>query len=287
MTDERSANADQIEYWSGPGAKRWTEYQVVLDRSLRPFGDAALALARVQPGERALDVGCGCGETSLELAAAVGPRGAVVGLDVSEGMLALAKQRGAGLGQLRFALGDAAEYVADAPFDLIYSRFGVMFFADPLQAFRRLHAGLVPGGRLVFVCWRAPGENTWGTVPIAAVRRALALPEEPTPSGPGPFAFADAEATSRMLAAAGFEAVRSEAFNASVLFSASGDLEEAVDFGLNAGPAARLLLGASAVEVDRSRDELRRTLAPYRTPNGIALHGGSWLFSARRAATSP
>jgi SAM-dependent methyltransferase len=282
MSDTPSANAAQIEYWSGAGAKRWIEQQQVLDRALRPFSDRAFATAGAQPGERVLDVGCGCGATSLALAQQVGSAGSVVGLDVAQAMLERARERAAGLGQLRFVCADAAQYAGDAAFDLLFSRFGVMFFTDPLQAFARLQACLVPGGRMVFACWRARVDNPWGSEPMEAVRRAW--PEAPqaiAETGPGPFAFADVEALGRLLVTAGFEAVRSEAFDAPVLF-AEDDLEEAVAFAMMAGPAARMLVDASPAARERVRDELRRVLAPQRTPAGIALRGGSWIVSAHK-----
>ncbi|HVY46034.1 MAG TPA: methyltransferase domain-containing protein [Minicystis sp.] len=275
--------ADLTALWNGPSATRWLAGQEALDRMLEPLGRAALERAAVAPGERVVDVGCGCGTTTLEIAAAVGPAGSVVGVDVSAPMLARAEERARarGLTNASFVLGDAAEVRLDAPADALFSRFGVMFFAEPERAFSNLLAMLRPGGRLAFVCWRALVENPWARLPFEATARALAAPPPPLDApGPGPFAFADRARLRGILEAARFEAVSIDAFDAEITLG--GDPAGAVDFALVSGPASRLLVGADEATVARARAAIEAALAPFSSAGAVRLPAATWLVSARR-----
>src|SRR5919202_367006 len=183
-------NTEQIEYWNGTAADTWVAQQERLDRQLDPLGRAALRVLAPRPGEHVLDVGCGSGQTTLQLADAVGPDGRVVGVDVSSQLLAAARRRPRPA-NVAFEQADAQTYAFERPFDAIYSRFGVMFFADPVAAFANLRRALKPGGRMAFVCWREEAANPMMTVPMAAA--AKHLPPLPPPAqdahAPGPFAF--------------------------------------------------------------------------------------------------
>ena len=161
---------------------------------LGPLGDRALAAGKPRTGERVLDLGCGCGDTSLDLARIVTPAGTVVGIDVSAVMLARARERGGESGfDIAFLESDAQTHAfAPGSFDLLYSRFGTMFFADPRAAFINLRAALANGGRLAVVCWRSRDVNPWMTIPVEAAARYLPRPDPPPPRVPGPFAFAGA-----------------------------------------------------------------------------------------------
>ncbi len=274
------SNTEQAEYWNGAGGKRWTTYQAALDRSLAPFGAALLAQSGAEPGQRVLDVGCGCGDTSIAFADRIGDAGAVLGVDLSSEMLERARERAGDRSNVRFVVADAARLATDERFDRIVSRFGVMFFGDPVGAFRHLRALLRPEGRLAFVCWRAHEDNPWGLVPVQAVRRAVPNANPPAEVGAvGPFAFADPDRVRQVLEDAGFATPRVEPFDADVVFSAN-DLGEAVEFALYAGPSARLLAGADPDAIARARAELAQALAPFRTHRGIALRGASWLVTS-------
>src|SRR5947199_350388 len=189
-------NAEQIKYWNETAGPKWIAFQRLLDAQLEPLGRRTMDAAGSVGGERVLDVGCGCGDTTLELGRRVGPEGRVLGVDVSGGMVARAAEaaREARLRNVGFENADAQTHrFARGEFDVLYSRFGVMFFADAAAAFTNLRSALGPGGRLAFICWQALRENPWLAVPLAAAARHLTLPPPPAPDAPGPFSLGDPE----------------------------------------------------------------------------------------------
>ena len=170
MTDETapSVNAAQIDYWNTLAGLVWVRFQAQLDRQIEPLGLAAMAALAPAPGETILDIGCGCGQTTVGLAAQLAPGGAVVGVDISEPMLEVARHRPkpGGGAPVTFRRADAqVDDLGREAFDAAFSRFGVMFFADPAAAFANIRAALKPGGRLAFVCWRQMTENPWMAAP--------------------------------------------------------------------------------------------------------------------------
>ena len=273
-------NDDQKAYWNGPAGQRWISQQESLDRALTPFGRAVVDAARVRPGDHVLDVGCGCGDTSLALARLVQPGGSVTGADLSAPMLGRARERSAELDNVRFIEADAAAFRPEHPVDCIVSRFGVMFFEDPLVAFAHLRGVLKSGGRLAFVCWRAYEENPWCKLPMDVVQSYL--PEAVIPGidgSPGPFAFADRRRVEGILREAGFESVSLEPFDANVCLS-PGDLDEAVDFAVQAGPAARTLADAPQLVLEGVRRDLRDQLSQHGGAHGFQLPGATWIARA-------
>jgi len=278
-------NAEQIEYWNETSGPKWAALGDVIDRQIAPLGRAAMERAAVAAGERVLDVGCGCGHTSLELAGRVGQGGAVLGADVSAVMLEQARARGAGHPHLRFENVDAQthDFGPDA-FDVVYSRFGVMFFADPRAAFANLLRGLRPGGRLSFVCWQELGRNPWMRIPLAAVAQHVALPVPASPEAPGPFAFADAERVRGILAAAGFAGVRAEPLERELDVAGGADLEATVGFLLQLGPAGAALREAGDDVREKAARAVLEAIAPFETPAGVRMPSAAWIFSAARPA---
>jgi ubiquinone/menaquinone biosynthesis C-methylase UbiE len=274
-------NEEQRVYWNGPAGQRWVAQQAALDRTLHAFGRAALKLAAVQPGERVLDVGCGCGDSALELAEHVGTAGHVTGIDISDTMLARARERAQQTPQVSFSEADAALFRSPngASFDLVFSRFGVMFFADPEAAFRNFRQLLAATGRLVFVCWRDFADNPWAGVPFESVRRVVPSAESLADGdAPGPYAFADERRLARIMSAAGFQQQDIQRFDTAVILGR--DVEQAVDFALQVGPASRALQTAAPGAQAQAREELARALAAYAGPNGVELPGSAWLVRA-------
>lgn len=282
------ANAQQIDEWNGNSGARWVEHQEWLDRRLAAFGAAALAAAAPRAGESVLDIGCGAGATTLELARAVAPSGRVTGIDISEPLLARARERaraGAGAGGLAadFVAADASRHAfPEGSFDLLFSRFGVMFFDDPVAAFRHLHSLLASTGRLAFVAWRAVAENDWFRLPLKAAFTVLPPQPRPEPFAPGPFAFADRARVDAILAEAGFKDVGFAPFDAPMLQGAGNDAVDTV-MGeiLRVGPIARLLADAPDATARQAEDCIRTALAARQADGRLVLSGGAWIVTAR------
>ena len=272
---------DQIEYWNDEAGRAWTTRQQSWDTAMKPFSDAALIRAAVEPGESVIDIGCGCGATSLQLAELVGPKGRVLGIDVSKPMLSRARERGAGNPVPSFAEADATTY----PFekggaDLLFSRHGVMFFAEPERAFANLRSALKPDGRVAFSCFRTPKENALITTILAAVQDFV----PPLPKmnhDPGPFAFQDPERVKRILTAAGFKAVTLEPVDVQSDVGSGKGLDEAVTNTMEIGPASRALSGAPAETRAKAEAALRAALAPKQKDGKVLLGAGIWIVTAR------
>jgi SAM-dependent methyltransferase len=283
--DATGPNAEQITYWNEQTGPKWVALQHRLDEQISPFGLAAMERAGVGRGERALDVGCGCGQTSLQLALRVGERGGVTGIDISAPMLARAAQRAreAGLSSVRFEHADAQTHgFAAGSYDVAFSRFGVMFFADPPAAFANLRRGLAAGGRLAFVCWQGLERNPWMSVPLRAAARHVPLPAPPPPGTPGPFAFGDAERVRGILGQAGFRGIELEAVESEVWLGGRGSLDEAVAFALEGvGPTSALLREAAATAREAVRASVREALEPHATPDGVRMPASAWIATAR------
>ena len=274
-------NAQQVADWNGSVGERWAADQERTDRLIRPFGDAMLAAADLQPGERVLDVGCGCGDTSIAAAALVAGAGSVAGVDVSAPMLSVARQRAAGLPNVMFAEADASRADLSGPFDVLISRFGVMFFDDPAAAFTHLRKAIRPGGRLAFVCWRAAQENPWATLPAQTARKAAgveAMPADPT--APGPFAFGDGDRTRRILSAAGLSHIDVQGFEAPMYLGSSP--RSAAEGCVRIGPASRVALEAGPALLPAITDAVEAALAPHAAADGsVSLPGRTWIVTAR------
>lgn len=275
-------NIAQVDYWNTAAGQTWARYHDDLDRQLAPLGRAVLGELALKAGERVLDIGCGCGHTTLEIAAEVGPSGRAVGVDVSGPMLAVARERAAasGLPSIEFHEADASSLDLSAvPFDAMFSRFGVMFFADPVRAFANLARGLKANGRIGFVCWRPLAENAWMLKPLDAGRRFL--PEQPPsdPTAPGPFAFADADRVRGILGAAGFDGISIRPFDARI---GGGTVDQALELALRVGP-----LGMALRENPECKDALsaavREVMQAHLTPEGVLMPAAVWIVSAHRA----
>jgi SAM-dependent methyltransferase len=280
------ANPEQRAFWNEQAGPIWVTNQTRLDEQIRPHGELALARLAAAPGERVLDLGCGCGDTSLALAARVGPGGRVLGVDISLPMLARARERAAeaGLRQVEFVAADVqTAALGDADFGAAFSRFGVMFFAAPDAAFANVRRALRPGGRLAFVCWRSVTENAWVGVPMRAAAEILPLPPPPAPDAPGPFSFADPARVRRILEAAGFEAIALEPADLAMT-PAGGDPDRASELFLDIGPLGHALreAGAGPELRARVREAVRKAFEPHVRAGRVELGSAVWLVQARR-----
>ena len=274
-------NTAQIDYWNDTPGLTWANLQTLLDRQIAPLGAAAMAALDPRAGMRILDIGCGCGDSTLALGLAVGPQGQVLGADISKPMLEVARQRiaAAELGQAAVIEADAqAEDFGAAQWDALYSRFGVMFFADPPAAFSNLAAALKPGGRLAFVCWRPLKENPWMTAPLAAALKHVPPPEPGDPHAPGPFAFSDPERVRGVLVGAGFGDISFTRHDQAIGGNA---LDDALIVARKVGPAARLI----ADHPDKREDilaSLRETLVAHDGPDGVWFDSATWIVTATK-----
>ena len=281
-----TANHEQSEAWNGDSGQRWVASADERDRILAPVADALFAAARLSTGLRVLDIGCGCGVTTLRAAALVGNSGSAMGLDLSRPMLDLARQRAvvAGATNASFVHGDGQTYeFSPHSVDVIIGRFGTMFFSDPVAAFANIGTALRPGGRLVLATWQPLAANEWLIVPGAALLNHTAVPPAASNDGPGMFAQSDPESVTTTLRAAGFADIELEATK--VTFTLGQTRDEAVAYLADSGPG-RLLL--ESIPEGPARDtalaDVSAALVDHHGESGVQLGGGIWLITATRLA---
>lgn len=280
MTQDRpSANAAQIEYWNATAGETWALFQEQLDRQIAPLGLEALRVLAPAPGEAILDIGCGCGQTSLDLARRVGSEGRVVGVDISVPMLEVARRRP--LSELtrppEFREVDAQSGdLGHAVYDAAFSRFGLMFFSDPIVAFSNIRHALKPRGRLGFVCWRPLQENIWMLAPLNAALPLLPAPPAADPLAPGPFALADASRLRSILHDAGFGSVTIQRFDSLI---GSGDIGQTLALTCKVGPLGAALR-ENPEQKEKVADAVREALTHYATPAGILMPAAVWVVLA-------
>jgi SAM-dependent methyltransferase len=274
-------NQAQIAYWNGPIGQIWAGAQEKRDRDHAPMTEAVLKLAAASPGEHVLDIGCGSGTTTLRLARSVAPDGSVVGVDLSGPMLTLAKRRAQDLGsRAQFIEADVTDcHFEPKRFDLAFSQFGVMFFADPVASLANVHAAMKASGRLAFVCWRASTENPWSAIPESAAKPLLPPMEPVPPDSPGRYSFANPDRVKSILLRAGFHAPQIEKFDA--LIHLGDTPEAAASSSIDAGPLARTLADADDDTRRRVRETVTARLAREMGADGISLAAACWLVAAK------
>jgi SAM-dependent methyltransferase len=278
-------NAAMAEYWNGPVGERWARRVPDFERNMASITAALLPFAAARPGERVLDIGCGTGTTTMALARAVQSDdmkggGTATGIDISQVMLAKARERAeeAGL-PIEYIEADASTHPFAPRYDLLFSRFGVMFFADPVAGFANMRHALKPGGRLAFVTWRGFAENVWAREPYRAAEHLLPPQEPSDPHAPGPFAFADPERVKSILTRAGFRDVRTEKLDTTM--NMGPDTDHAAKEALLVGPLARAATGLPDDQREKIHAVVMKRLEEFATPAGVTPPAACWLVGAK------
>lgn len=275
------SNADQAAYWNGPGGHLWTERQALQDAVLAPILEILLDRAKITAGERVVDIGRGCGATTIESANRVGPAGHVLGVDVSAPMLARARELAPPNAPVEFVNADATVHRFEpANADLVLSRFGVMFFAQPAISFANIRAAMRPRGRLVFACWQEPRRNPWLMIPLQAAYKHVPRLPEVGPDDPGPFSFAREERVRRLLNDAGFSSIAMEPIDLSLDAAVGRGLDAAVAGALEIGPASRALEGQLPELRVAAASSIRAALAPFEQGASVPLGASIWIVTA-------
>lgn len=277
-------HARQVEAWNGAMGEQWAANEARTERALGPVLDALLAHAGPRAGQRVVDVGCGAGGTTLRLAEAVGPAGEVIGLDVSAVILEVARARLAGVANARLELADALTWTLAGPTasplaDLLISRFGVMFFGDPVAAFANLRRALKPGGRFAFAAWAALVDNPWITVPLAAAQAVVPPAPPADPDEPGQFAFGNPARVFRILHDAGFAAARLRPFDFAMRYPAD-DLTQTAAGMTGMGQIGRLLRDRPEAERTAAAAAIAAVLPAHVQGDRVVLPARVWLFDA-------
>ena len=280
-------NELQKAMWNGRAGASWVRHNSLLETLLGEPGHVCMDSLRLIPGMRILDVGCGCGNQTLDLAARLDTSSLVTGIDISEPMLALAGDlKDANTDSLgadvEFLLGDASESLfPDEQFDAIYSRFGVMFFADPTRAFASLRVALKPGGQLAFVCWQEPALNPFFTAPLQAALTVLPPQAPATPDAPGPFGLADKARVSTILDRAGFQSITVTPLALKLSVGDAQSFDEIFEELVQIGPAAALIAESDATLKAHARSAVYARLKDFYAPgSGVEFDANFWLVTA-------
>ncbi|MFI7709329.1 class I SAM-dependent methyltransferase [Nonomuraea sp. NPDC049480] len=266
--------------WDDEDGRRWAADADRRDRVLAPVAEALLSAAQLGPGEQVLDIGCGCGATTLQAAGQVAPDGTVAGIDVSAPMLEVARARlaASGLGNVRFVHADAQSHAFPGLFDVVISRFGTMFFTDPAAAFTTLASGMRSGARLVLATWQPLAANDWLIIPGAELLRYGTMPA--LGEGPGMFAQSDPAVVERVLTGAGF--VHARLSDVRLPLTLGADLDEAVDYLAHSGPGRTVLATVPAHERDAALSDVRAALTDHADQAGVHMNAAIWLITATR-----
>jgi ubiquinone/menaquinone biosynthesis C-methylase UbiE len=280
-----SPNAESIEAWDGPLYDRFERFRALVTTGLGAHGEVALDLFGPAAGQRVLDIGCGFGDTTLRIASIVGPDGEVTGVDVAPRFIETAGREAAeaGAANVRFSVADVQTDVPGGPYDLAFSRFGTMFFANPAAALRNVRRALAPGATLVMVVWRRRIDNEWLYRAQTIVEQIVSRPEdydEPT-CGPGPFSMADADTTTEVLTHAGYTDICLRRCDVPILIGR--DLDEAIELVTALGPAGEILrlAGDRAAHLHAQvRAALRAGMADFDDGEGVRAPSSTWIVSA-------
>lgn len=285
MAEAPEAGNDFVDFWNDILVPKFIEYRHILVGGLTRHSAKVLPSLEVGEGDVVTDVGCGFGDTAIELARRVGPSGSVLGVDCCDAFLqcARADAAAAGVDNVSFVVGDAQTYPFEAVHDFCFARFGTQFFENPVAGLRNMRRSLKPGGVMTMIVWREIADNPWLGLPKEVVLRYLPPPgDDARTCGPGPFSMANQEVVTRQLEIAGYEDIRFERVDAPLTVGRS--TEDAIGFQIALGPAGEVYREAGE-EAERRKDEiaaaLRAELGKYQTPEGIVMDSSSWMISAR------
>ena len=284
------SNEAQIAYWNGDAGRTWAARDRQMARLLAPVTDALMEHAAVDDCRAILDVGCGGGSGTFRLAERLGSDACILGVDVSAPLLDVARaalaQHGEAAKRIAFLQADAAEHRFAPPrFDLLFSRFGVMFFDDPTAAFTTLRGAMQDDARLAFCCWQSLADNPWVALPLRAALSVLPPPPPQPARAPGPFAFAEADYLRDVLAAAGWVDVDIAPKNIDLSWPGEGDPSAAVRELVNTGPVGRLLAEADDAAREAVYAAAAERLSDYHRGDALVLPGATWFVTARNPAT--
>lgn len=279
------SNEEQIEYWNGETGERWARRDEMMAGLLQPVAQLLLDHADIEGRSRALDVGCGGGSQSRELAARLGANASVLGVDISGPLLEVARSNigatSTDHASLEFIQADAASHVFEPnSFDLVFSRFGVMFFEDPVVAFSNIHSALQADARLAFCCWQGLPKNDWVLQPLQAAFQHISAPPKPDPHAPGPFAFADPDRVRSILSASGFVDIDLQPRAITMQFGEFPTLEENARDLMQIGPIAGLLAEQDEATREKVAEAVTASLAPFFEDGCLHLPGAIWLVTA-------
>lgn len=276
--DVTGPNADQIAFWNGDAGKSWARNQAVMDSMIEPLGGIAISESGISAADQVLDIGCGCGATSLALASL---GASVTGIDVSEPMLGIARSRADTTDHdVKFVLADALTHSFESDYSLLFSRFGVMFFADPVAAFGNLASAMNKDGRLCFICWRPAIENAWISVPMGAAMAHMPPVPQTDPRAPGEFAFSDKDYVVGILAAAGYKNIEIDPVDQALTIGGATDIDQAMDFYEHIGPLARFFSELDEPARMKALDAVREAVQPFLSDDGLTLGSACWLVKA-------
>ena len=268
-------------YWKEEGGEKWVEYIDETEATLQEFNKKLLEATDINLGDTVLDIGCGGASNSMELARRVGETGTVTGVDISAPILVVASKRTENISNLQLIEADAASLQLEAGhYDLLFSRFGVMFFSDPVTAFKNFQQALSEGGKMVFLCWRSLQENSWMGVPVKAV--VDIVPPEgppPDPTMPGPFSLYDKNRIQSILTAAGFTKIDIDPVDIEMNL---GPLDKAVDYFTRMGPAVALLAEATEDQKQRAVASMENAMQHYISSGNYLAPAAAWIVTARK-----
>lgn len=280
------ANIDQKKFWSGKGGDVWVQRQQAMDTMLRPLGEAALQKLELNEDTNVLDIGCGCGNTTLSIAEKIKPTGRVTGLDISEPMLQRAREsaRELSLENTSFQCVDVqTEDIGVNSFNAAFSRFGVMFFEDSIAAFTNINKSLVSGSPLSFVCWQSPIQNPWQSLFVQEVKKFIDLPAPP-PRSPGPFAFMESDYVNSILEDSNFENIGIEGHEAEVNMFSGRSLSDSVNDYISINPVVSEMLKDASNELKQEIiNAAIEVFSPYYSDKGLIFPSSTWLVTAKKA----